>query len=59
MSNATPSAKAAHALSDAQLEKISQLADAIHYGTLTLVFQDRRLIQIERNEKIRITPEHK
>lgn len=43
------------AISDAQIEQIKSLAETIRYGTLTLVFQDGLLTQIDRNEKIRIT----
>lgn len=59
MTPVTPSSEPAHAISDLQLRKLQQMADTIRYGTITLVFQDRRLIQIERNEKIRIPPERK
>lgn len=40
-------------LSDDDIQRIKKLVETIKYGTLTLVFQDGRLIQIERNEKIR------
>lgn len=42
------------AITPAQLQQIQEMADSIRYGSLTLVFQDGYLIQIERNEKIRI-----
>ncbi|MCD7769808.1 MAG: YezD family protein [Oscillospiraceae bacterium] len=38
----------------AQLRQIQELASTIRYGSITLVFQDGALIQIEKNEKIRI-----
>ncbi len=41
-------------LDEQQVEKILQLARTIRYGSLNLVFQDGNLIQIERNEKIRL-----
>ncbi len=37
-----------------QLRQIQELASTIRYGSITLVFQDGALIQIEKNEKIRI-----
>lgn len=37
-----------------QIKQIQELAGTIRYGSLTLVFQDGVLIQIDRNEKIRI-----
>lgn len=37
-----------------QIRKLQELARSLRYGTLTLVFQDGRLIQIDKNEKIRL-----
>lgn len=44
------------AISSDQLQQIKEIADSIRYGSITLVFQDGILIQIEKNEKIRISP---
>lgn len=41
-------------IASAQLKQIQELARTIRYGSITLVFQDGILIQIEKNEKIRI-----
>ncbi len=41
-------------LSSKDIEQIRAMAESIKYGTITLVFQDGHLIQIERNEKIRM-----
>ncbi len=41
-------------IAPAQLRQIQELSRAIRYGSITLVFQDGVLIQIEKNEKIRI-----
>lgn len=41
-------------ISSAQIQQIQQLAETIHYSSITLVFQDGVLIQIEKSEKIRI-----
>ena len=37
-----------------QIEQIQELAETLHFGSITLVFQDSKLIQIEKSEKIRI-----
>lgn len=37
-----------------QLRQIQELAETIRYGSITLVFQDGILIQIDKSEKIRI-----
>lgn len=42
------------AISPEQLSQILALAGAVRYGSITLVFQDGVLIQIDRNEKFRI-----
>ena len=44
-----------HALSPRQLEEIVHLAENLRFGAITLVFQDGRLVQIERNEKFRLS----
>lgn len=41
-------------ITELQLQQIQQLAETIRYGSITLVFQDGVLIQIDKNEKIRI-----
>ena len=41
-------------ISDAQIQKIQEAVRDIRYGTVTLVIQDGRLIQIDRSEKIRL-----
>lgn len=42
------------AITDDQLKQIQELAGTIRYGSITLVFQDGILIQIDKNEKIRL-----
>lgn len=44
-------------ISDEQVESIRLLAQNMRFGTLTLVFQDGKLIQIDKNEKIRLKNE--
>ena len=46
--------KTGSALTPEQIRQIQALAENIRYGSITLVFQDGILIQIERNEKIRL-----
>lgn len=41
-------------LSPEQIKCLQALASGLQYGTITLVFQDGTLIQLERNEKIRL-----
>lgn len=36
------------------LQNIEQMIDSIHYGTITIVIQDHHVVQIEKNEKIRL-----
>ena len=42
------------AIAPAQLRQIQELARTMRYGSITLVFQDSVLVQIDRSEKIRI-----
>ena len=41
-------------LTEEQIQKIQEAVRDIRYGTVTLVIQDGRLIQIDRSEKIRL-----
>ena len=41
-------------ITDEQVEKIRKIASSIEYGTVTLVFQDGLLIQVDKSEKIRL-----
>ncbi len=36
-----------------QIQKLQELAQSLTYGSISLIFQDGKLVQIERNEKIR------
>lgn len=42
------------AITTTQIQQIQELASTIRYGSITLVFQDGALIQIDKSEKIRI-----
>lgn len=37
-----------------ELNKIKQLIESIRFGSVTVVVQDGKVIQIEKNEKIRL-----
>lgn len=41
-------------ISPQQIRKIQELAGQLSFGSISLIFQDGRLIQIEKNEKIRL-----
>lgn len=41
-------------ITEEQLKKILALADTMKHGSITLIFQDSRLIQIDHSEKIRV-----
>lgn len=41
-------------ISPQQFQKIQELAGQLAFGSISLIFQNGKLIQIEKNEKIRI-----
>ena len=41
-------------VSEEELRKIKEYIDAIRYGSISIVIQDGKIIQIDKNEKIRI-----
>ncbi len=41
-------------ISKDDIEKLFEMAKTLKYGSITLVFQDGKLIQIEKNEKVRV-----
>ena len=41
-------------ISQKQIEEILRLANKLAYGSISLIFQDGKLIQIEKHEKIRL-----
>lgn len=41
-------------ISKEDIEKLYEMAKTLKYGSITLVFQDGKLIQIEKNEKVRV-----
>ena len=44
-------------ISTDQIRQLQLLAQDLRFGTLALVFQDGKLIQIDKNEKIRLKNE--
>lgn len=42
-------------INDEVLSKLNQLIGSINYGTVTIIIQDGKIIQIEKNEKFRLT----
>jgi hypothetical protein len=46
--------KDSNSLSDGDLEKIKEFVKTISYGSVTLIIQDGKLIQLEKNEKVRL-----
>ena len=37
------------------LEKIAELIETVKYGTVTIVIQDGKIVQLEKHEKLRLT----
>lgn len=54
MDNSTRYCKKGNEISTDDIEKILQMVKTIKYGSITLVIQDGKLIQIETSEKIRL-----
>lgn len=54
MENITRYYKKSNEISSSDIEKILQMVKTIKYGSITLVIQDGKLIQIETSEKIRL-----
>ncbi|MDP4182740.1 MAG: YezD family protein [Bacillota bacterium] len=41
-------------ISEADLRKLIELLNSISYGSVTLIIQDGRIVQMEKNEKLRL-----
>lgn len=50
-----PARTTRQAITKQQIQQIQQIAETIQFGSITLVFQDGILIQIDKSEKIRIS----
>lgn len=42
-------------LNNNDLQKLLKLLETIEYGSVTLVIQNGKVVQIEKNEKLRVT----
>jgi hypothetical protein len=43
-----------NAVNECDLKKIIELLETIQYGSVTIIIQDGKILQIEKNEKIRL-----
>ena len=41
-------------VSDEELEKIRKLIESLKYGSINIIIQDGKIVQIDKNEKIRL-----
>lgn len=41
-------------MSSAELQKLLDMIRAVKYGSITVIIQDGRVIQIDKNEKLRL-----
>ena len=48
-------AKNTKGVSDKDLERIREIIETVRYGSVNIIVQDDRIVQIDKNEKIRIT----
>lgn len=37
------------------IQKVIEFIETIQYGSITLIIQDGKIVQIEKNEKVRLT----
>lgn len=49
-----PASKSEEVISEEVLEKIEKSFQGMLHGTITLIIQDSRIIQLEKHEKIRL-----
>lgn len=50
--NARPESRVS--LSPAVLQRLKELISSVQYGSVTLVIQDGKVVQIDKNEKMRL-----
>lgn len=41
-------------ISEADLKRLLELIDSVNFGSITLIIQEGRVVQIEKNEKVRL-----
>lgn len=46
--------KKINAINDNDINKIREFLETIQYGSVTVIIQDGKVIQIEKNEKVRM-----
>ncbi len=46
--------KKINAINDSDINKIREFLETIQYGSVTVIIQDGKVIQIEKNEKVRM-----
>ena len=37
-----------------EIKKLLQIIEMVNYGSVTIIIQDNKIVQIEKNEKLRI-----
>lgn len=37
-----------------EIKKLLQIIETVNYGSVTIIIQDNKIVQIEKNEKLRI-----
>lgn len=42
------------AISEADLKRLIELLNSISYGSVTLIIQEGKIVQMEKNEKLRL-----
>lgn len=42
-------------ISEEELQKIKKFLEELSFGSVTIIVQDGKIVQIEKNEKIRLT----
>ena len=48
-------AKDSRWISDKELDRIRVIIETVRYGSVNIIVQDGRIVQIDKNEKIRLT----
>ncbi len=46
--------KKIESISNEDLKRLLDLIESVRYGSITLIIQDGKVIQIEKNEKVRL-----
>lgn len=46
--------KKTESISNEDLKRLLDLMESVRYGSITLIIQDGKVVQIEKNEKVRL-----